>query len=143
MLLGEYKHTLDTKGRVAIPAKFRAKLGDGAIVTKGLDKCLFIFGAKEWKGLADKLKSMPIARSDSRALNRFMFAGASDARVDTQGRVLLPDSLREYAGLKKQVVIVGLYDRMEIWNADAWAKYKKKTEGSSEEIAEKLSELGI
>lgn len=143
MLLGEYKHSLDTKGRVAIPAKFRKKISKGAIITRGLDKCLFVFSMDEWQKLADKLISLPIAQSNSRAFARLMLAGAMDVKLDSQGRVLLPDYLREYAGLGNKVVVSGLYNRMEIWDVKRWDKYKKVTESSSEEIAEKLSELGI
>ncbi|MEX1014699.1 MAG: division/cell wall cluster transcriptional repressor MraZ [Candidatus Paceibacterota bacterium] len=143
MLLGEYQHTLDSKGRIAIPAKFRAKLGDGAIITRGLDKCLFVFGMDEWSKLADKLTSLPLAQSNSRAFARLMLAGAVDVKLDVQGRVLVPEYLRDYGSLDKQVIVAGLYNRIEIWNSEKWEKYKKKTEGSSEEIAEKLSELGI
>lgn len=143
MLLGEFKHNLDDKGRIAIPAKFRTTLSDGAIMTKGLDGCLFMFGLSEWKILAEKLVKLPLAQSNSRAFVRLMLAGAVDARVDVQGRVLIPDYLRKYSKLKKQVIIAGLYNRIELWDADRWEKYKEKTEGSSEEIAEQLSELGI
>ncbi len=143
MLLGEFKHNLDDKGRIAIPAKFRTTLSDGAIMTKGLDGCLFMFGLSEWKILAEKLVKLPLAQSNSRAFVRLMLAGAVDARVDVQGRVLVPDYLRKYSKLKKQVIIAGLYNRIELWDADRWEKYKEKTEGSSEEIAEQLSELGI
>ncbi len=143
MLLGEFKHNLDDKGRIAIPAKFRTTLSDGAIMTKGLDGCLFMFGLSEWKILAEKLVKLPLAQSNSRAFVRLMLAGAVDARVDVQGRVLVPDYLRKYSELKKQVIIAGLYNRIELWDADRWEKYKEKTEGSSEEIAEQLSELGI
>ena len=143
MLLGEYTHSLDDKGRVAVPAKFRAKLGDGAIITRGLDRCLFVFGASEWRSLAEKLVSLPLAQSNSRAFVRLMLAGAVDVRFDNQGRVLIPDYLREYADMKKQVVVAGLYSRIEIWDSERWNKYKKQTEDSSEEIAEQLSELGI
>ncbi len=143
MLLGEYTHSLDDKGRVAVPAKFRAKLGDGAIITRGLDRCLFVFGASEWRSLAEKLVSLPLAQSNSRAFVRLMLAGAVDVRFDNQGRVLIPDYLREYADIKKHVVVTGLYSRIEIWDSERWNKYKKQTEDSSEEIAEQLSELGI
>jgi MraZ protein len=143
MLLGEYKHNLDTKGRLAIPAKFRSDLSGGAIITRGLDRSLFIFGINEWEDLAKKLKSMPLARADSRAFARLMLAGASDCKLDVQGRILIPDYLREYAGLKKQAVVAGLYDRVEVWDAETWKQYKSKTEAASDEIAEKLGELGI
>jgi MraZ protein len=143
MILGEYKHNLDSKGRLAVPAKFREKLGAGAIITRGLDRCLFIFGANEWETLVQKLVNLPLAQANSRAFVRLMLAGASDARVDAQGRILVPDYLRKYAGLKKQTVITGLYNRMEVWDEEEWQSYKQKTEASSDEIAEKLGELGI
>jgi MraZ protein len=143
MILGEFKHNLDTKGRLAVPAKFREKLGAGAIITRGLDKCLFIFGATEWESLVQKLVNLPLAQANSRAFVRLMLAGASDAKVDAQGRILVPDYLRKYAGLKKQAVVTGLYNRMEVWDEAEWQSYKQKTEASSDEIAEKLGELGI
>lgn len=143
MLLGEYKHNLDTKGRMAIPAKFREELKSGAIITRGLDNCLFIFTNKEWETLAQKLVTLPLAQANSRAFVRLMMSGASDVEVDSQGRVLIPDYLRKYADLSKQVVVAGLYNRIEVWDFEKWEKYKSKTESSSDEIAEKLGELGI
>jgi MraZ protein len=143
MLLGEYKHNLDSKGRMAIPAKFKEKLAAGAIITRGLDNCLFVFASKEWTALAEKLIALPLAQANSRAFVRLMLAGAKDVELDNQGRVLIPDYLRKYAELKKQVVVAGLYSRVEIWDGARWEEYKKKTEGASEEIAEKLGELGI
>lgn len=143
MLLGEYQHNLDIKGRVAIPAKFRDKLTAGAIITRGIDNCLFVFANAEWELLAKKLVALPLAQSNSRAFTRLMLAGATDVEVDNQGRILIPDYLRKYAGLKKEVVIAGLYNRIEIWDEAAWQSYKTKTESSSEEIAEQLGELGI
>jgi len=143
MLLGEYQHNLDNKGRVAIPAKFKEKLAAGAIITRGIDNCLFVFASKEWEVLAQKLVALPLAQANSRAFVRLMLAGAMDVALDNQGRILVPDYLRQYADLKKQVVIAGLYNRVEIWDAQKWQEYKKKTEGASEEIAEKLGELGI
>jgi len=143
MLLGEYKHNLDSKGRVAIPAKFRDKLGAGAIITRGIDNCLFVFSSKEWEVLAQKLVALPLAQANSRAFVRLMLAGAMDVELDNQGRILIPDYLRKYAGLRKQVVVAGLYNRVEIWDSEKWQEYKNKTESASEEIAEKLGELGI
>ena len=143
MLLGEYKHNLDSKGRLAIPSKFRSDLKNGAIVTRGLDRSLFVFAPKEWEVLVQKLTTLPLAQANSRAFVRLMLAGASDAQLDTQGRILVPDYLREYAGLKKQVVVAGLYNRIEIWDAENWKQYKSKTEAASDEIAEQLGELGI
>jgi MraZ protein len=143
MLLGEYKHNLDTKGRLAVPAKFRSDLAGGAIITRGLDRSLFVFAMNEWEALVQKLMSLPLAQANSRAFVRLMLAGASDVRLDVQGRILIPDYLREYAGLKKQTVVAGLYNRIEIWDAETWKQYKSKTEAASDEIAEKLGELGI
>ena len=143
MLLGEYRHNLDTKGRMAIPVKFRDTLVGGAIVTRGLDNCLFVFANKEWSALAEKLMALPLTQANSRAFVRLMLAGAADVPLDAQGRILVPDYLRAYAHLKKDVVVTGLYNRVEIWDAENWDRYKEKTEGASEEIAEKLGELGI
>ncbi len=143
MFIGEFTHTLDTKGRVAVPVKFRGKLGTNAIVTRGLDRCLFVFTSQEWESLAQKLIALPLAQANSRAFVRLMLAGAMDVEVDKQGRVLIPDYLREYAGLGKEVVVAGLYNRIEIWDSQVWKGYKEKTESESDEIAEKLGELGI
>ena len=143
MFIGEFSHNLDSKGRMAIPAKFRQKLTGGAIITLGLDHCLFVFTNKDWEILAQKLIALPLAQANSRAFSRLMLAGATDVELDKQGRILIPDYLREYAGLKKQAIVAGLYNRIEIWDSEAWKQYKTKTESQSDEIAEKLSELGI
>jgi MraZ protein len=143
MFIGEYKHSLDSKGRIALPVKFRQKIGSGAIITKGLDHCLFIFTSKDWEILAQKLITLPLVQANSRAFVRLMVAGAMDVELDKQGRILIPDYLREYAGLQKETVLAGVYNRIEIWNSINWQEYKTKTESSSDEIAEKLGELGI
>ncbi|MFA6534090.1 MAG: division/cell wall cluster transcriptional repressor MraZ [Patescibacteria group bacterium] len=142
MFIGEYQHSLDEKGRLAIPVKFRRELAK-AVVTKGLDDCLVIYPAAEWKKLADKLASLPISQANTRAFSRLMLAGAMDVAVDGQGRVGLPDYLREFAGLNKKVIITGLYNRVEIWDQAKWEKYRQGVEGQSGEIAEKLGELGV
>ncbi|MDP3947131.1 MAG: division/cell wall cluster transcriptional repressor MraZ [bacterium] len=143
MFIGEYQHSLDPKGRIAVPAKFRAKLSGGAIITRGLDHCLFLITTKEWEALAAKLMALPLAQANSRAFVRLMLAGAMEVAPDQQGRILIPDYLRKYAGLAKQAVIAGLYNRIEIWDAETWREYRTRTESSSDEIAEKLGELGI
>ena len=143
MFIGEYQHNLDDKGRVAIPAIFRPALKGGGVVTRGLDRCLFVFGKKEWGMLAGRIKTLPISQANSRAFSRLMLSGAMEVDLDVQGRINLPDYLQDYAGLKKQVIVAGLYNRLEIWDEENWKKYKDKTEASSEEIAEKLGELGI
>lgn len=143
MFLGEFKHNLDNKGRIAVPAKFRQKLDSGAVLTRGLDRCLFLFPQKEWESLAEKLTRLPISQSNSRAFVRLMLSGASDVEFDTQGRVLIPEHLRSYAGLSKKAVITGLFSRIEIWDEEGWERYKKKTESASDDIAERMGELGI
>ena len=143
MFIGEYTHSLDAKGRVALPAKFRPKLGDGAIIARGLDHCLFVFTKESWEKLTAKIASMSFMKSDSRAFARLMLAGASEVEFDNQGRILIPEYLRSYASLKKQAIFAGLYDRIEIWDDANWKSYKSKTEASSDDIAEKLGELGI
>ena len=143
MFIGEYSHNLDDKGRVAVPAKFRAMLKGGAVVTRGLDNCLFLYTKKEWQELAAKLAKLPISKANTRAFARLMLAGAMDVDFDNQGRIMLPEYLRKFAGLKKNLTIAGLYDRLEIWDEAAWNKYKKGTEKKSTNIAEALGELGV
>lgn len=143
MFIGEYTHSVDTKGRVAVPAKFRTLLKKGAVVTRGLDNCLFVYSMSEWQKLADKLAQLPLSQSRSRAFSRLMLAGAMDVSLDKQGRIILPEYLRQFANMKKKVVIAGLYNRLEIWDEAAWAKYKKATEKDSNKIAEELEDLGI
>ena len=143
MFIGEYQHNIDIKGRMAVPVKFRVKLGEGAIITRGLDRCLFIFTAAEWEALAKKIVELSILKSDSRAFARFTMSGASEAEFDSQGRVLIPAHLREYAGLKKEAVVTGVFSRIEIWDKDIWKGYRAKTENNSDAIAEKLGEAGL
>jgi MraZ protein len=143
MFIGEFQHNLDIKGRMAIPAKFRQKISGGAIITRGLDHCLFVFTNQEWEVMAQKLDALPLVKSDSRAFSRLMLAGAAEVDLDKQGRILIPDYLRQYAGLDKKVTVTGVNKRFEVWDADSWKQYKTKTESASDEIAEKLSELGI
>lgn len=141
MFIGEFQHVVDDKGRMAIPVKFRKELVRGAIVTKGLDRCLFVYPIKEWKALAEKTAALPFNRANNRAFARLMLGGAMDVAADRQGRVVIPDYLRKYAGLKKDVVVIGLYERIEIWDKAAWEKYKAKTEKDSNRIAEQMGEL--
>lgn len=141
MFIGEYSLTVDEKGRLSIPVKFRASLSRGAVVTRGLDSALFLYTAKEWENLAGKLASLPISRSNTRAFSRLMLAGAMDLEMDKQGRVMLPDYLRGFAGIKKKVVLAGLYNRLEIWDEEKWNKYKTGTEKTSTDIAERLEQL--
>ncbi|MBU1164029.1 division/cell wall cluster transcriptional repressor MraZ [Patescibacteria group bacterium] len=143
MFIGEYQHNLDQKGRLAIPVKFRNQLAKGAVVTRGLDNCLFLYTKEEWQKLATKLAALPISKANTRAFSRLMLAGAMDVRLDSQGRIILPDYLRKYATVKKKVIIAGLYNRLEIWDDLVWQKYKTGTEKSSTDIAEALGELDV
>ena len=141
--IGEYSHSLDDKGRLAIPTKFRADLKKGAVVTKGLDSCLFLYTKAEWNKAAEKYAALPISQSNSRAFSRHMLAGAMDVEFDKQGRALIPEYLRQFAELKKSVVIAGLYNRLEIWDEEKWKTYKSQTESESNAIAERMAELGV
>lgn len=143
MFIGEYSHNLDDKGRLAIPAKFRNQVKKGAVVTRGLDNCLFLYTKAEWEKLAEKLATLPISQANSRAFARLMLAGAMDVEVDKQGRAILPEYLRRFAGLKKEVVLAGLYNRIEIWDSANWNIYKSQTEKESGNIAERMAELGV
>lgn len=143
MFIGEYHHNIDDKGRLAIPIKFRIQLEKGAVVTRGLDDCLFLYSQNEWDALANKLSKLPISKSNTRSFSRFMLAGAMDIELDKQGRVILPDYLRKFAGVKKKVVIAGLYNRLEIWDEEKWEKYKQNSEKGSNEIAEALGEMNV
>ena len=143
MFIGEFSHKIDAKGRLAIPVKFRAALKEGAVVTRGLDSCLFIYTKKEWQILATKLAALPLSRADARAFARLMLAGAMDVGIDKQGRILIPDYLRTYGTLSKEVTVAGLFNRVEIWNTENWEKYKNKTERATDTITEHLGELEI
>ncbi len=141
MLIGEYEHSLDAKGRLIMPAKLREDIGEKFIITKGLDGCLFAFSLEEWKNFEQKLRSLPISNKDARAFSRFFFAGAIDCEIDKQGRFLISGNLRDFAELTKEVVIIGMDSRIEIWSKDKWQKCDDEI--SADEIAEKMEMLGI
>lgn len=143
MFIGEYQHSLDNKGRIIIPSKFREELGDTFIMTKGLDNCLFVYPKDEWKVLEDKLKLLPLTRKDARAFVRFFFAGATECELDKQGRILIPSNLREHSKLEKDAVIIGVSNRVEVWSKGQWDSYNDDDDLSYENIAEKMAELGI
>ena len=143
MFIGEYQHSIDSKGRMAVPAKFRQTLKKGAVVTRGLDGCLFVYTEGEWKKLVEKISGLPLSQGKSRAFARLMLAGAMDVAPDSQGRILIPEYLRSYAGLTKDTVVAGLYNRLEIWSRTAWEQYKRSTEKESVKIAEELEGLGV
>lgn len=141
MFKGEYNHTIDAKGRLIIPSKFREVLGENFVVTKGLDGCLFVYGNTEWSAFEKALKTLPLANKDSRKFNRFFLAGAIDVEVDKQGRILIPSVLREFAALESQVVLLGVGERIEIWSKDRWEDASEYDD--MDDIAEHMSELGL
>lgn len=143
MFIGEYQHTIDTKGRVIIPSKLRDDLGSNFIMTKGLDNCLFVYPLEEWKVLEEKLKTLPLTNRDARAFVRFFFAGATECTLDKQGRVLVPVNLREHANLGKDAVIIGVATRIELWSKEEWDEYNDDDNLSYDSIAERMAELGI
>ena len=143
MLIGEYEHSIDTKGRLIMPSKLKEDIGEKFVVTKGLDGCLFVYSQTEWKIFEDKLRNFPLTNKDARALIRFFLAGAMECEIDKQGRFLIPSNLREFAGLEKEVVVIGVLDKIEIWSKDKWLKYSEEENNSADEIAEKMSNLGI
>lgn len=143
MFIGEHQHSLDEKGRIIIPSKFRADLGLEFVMTKGLDNCLFIYPKSEWSILEEKLKTLPLTNKDARAFVRFFFSGASESTLDKQGRVLIPANLREHSKLDKDAVIIGVSTRLEIWSKDQWENYTDEDNLSYESIAESMAELGI
>src|SRR3989344_4887013 len=143
MLIGEYTHIIDEKNRLSLPAKFRQQLGKKIVVTPGLDQCLWVFTQKEWEKIQSKLSQSSLLQKDSRSFNRFMFAGASEVEVDSIGRVLIPDFLRERANLKSKVVIIGVSSRVEIWNEKTWSEEKKMVEKEADALAEKLGQVGV
>ncbi len=143
MLLGEYRHNVDVKGRVSVPSKFRGDLGQSFIVTKGLDNCLFMYSKSEWETFENKLKALPLTNNDARSFMRFFFAGATECEVDKQGRINIPQLLREYAGIKKDVVIVGVSTRAEIWDSSKWEEYTSSDSLNGNKIASQMSNLGI
>lgn len=143
MFIGEYKHTIDTKKRLALPAKFRKELGSSVVVTKWLDSCLIVFPEKEWQVMSDKLGKLPTSQAEARGFVRMLLGGAMSVDLDNLGRILIPEYLKEYAGLEKDVTICGLFNRLEIWDSEKWAGYKDRVEKEVGDFAEKLKELGI
>jgi MraZ protein len=143
MLLGEYTHTLDPKKRLSLPSKFRKEMGKTVVLTQGLDKCLFLYSVKQWGIIAGKLSESSTGQSDVRDFNRFMLAGAVELEVDSLGRILVPDFLKDFAGLSSKVVITGVHSRAEIWDDVRWGEYKKKIGEQADALAQKLGELGV
>ncbi|GAB4535509.1 MAG: division/cell wall cluster transcriptional repressor MraZ [Anaerolineae bacterium] len=143
MFLGEFTHALDEKGRLTIPAKFREELAGGLVITRGIDRCLSVYPRPVWDSLAERIAKLPLTQRSARDFGRLMFSGAADFIPDRQGRVLIPQGLRDYAGLNSDAIIIGLYDRLEIWNPEHWASVRANVEADPESLAEQLQELGI
>ena len=143
MFLGEYQHSLDAKGRIIVPSRFREELGERFITTKGLDNCLFLYPMDEWKTIEEKLRTLPFTRADVRSFARFFFSGAAELEIDKQGRILLPPNLRDYAGIERELFVIGVGSRVEIWSSEKWAEYNRTAESSYEAIAENLVDLGF
>jgi MraZ protein len=143
MFTGEFQHTLDVKGRVIIPSRLRDGLGDRFVVTRGLDHCLFVYPSAEWVRLEQKMKQLPFTKSDSRAFMRMFFSGAMEVEADKQGRVLIPQNLRDYASIEKEVMFIGVSNRVEVWSETAWKEYLNEAAGNYEELAEKLVDFDL
>lgn len=143
MLIGEYTHTLDPKKRLSLPAKWRQELGKKVVVTRGLDNCLFVYPMKAWAGITEKIGQLPLGQADTRGFNRFFLSGAVETEVDSAGRILVPDFLKTFAGLKGKVVLAGIHDRIEIWDEKTWSEYKRRIEKQADALAEKLGEVGV
>ena len=143
MLIGEYTHSIDAKKRVSLPAKFRKEIGKKIVITHGLDNCLFVYTLAQWEKVALQLTELSIGQADQRGYNRFMLAGAVEMDVDSIGRILIPEYLKEFADLDTRVVFIGVHGRVEIWNEDSWIKYKKQIQKNADAMAEKLGEIGV
>ena len=143
MLIGEYRHTLDPKKRLSLPSKWRKELGSTVIVTRGLDNCLFVYPQAEWEKITDKIGQLPLGSADTRSFNRFFLSGAVEVEVDSVGRILVPDFLKDLAKLESKVVLAGIHDRVEIWDDNRWTEYVARIEMQADSLAEKLSDIGV
>ncbi|MCK6462897.1 MAG: division/cell wall cluster transcriptional repressor MraZ [Candidatus Pacebacteria bacterium] len=143
MLIGEYRHNIDAKKRVAVPAKFRREIGEKAVITRGQEKCLLLYPVSEWEKVAERLSQLPTGSADNRNFLRVLLSGAAEVEIDALGRILIPDYLKEFAELSEKVVIAGLYKKLEIWNEKNWDEHKARIENQADALAEKLGELGV
>ena len=143
MFIGEYEHSVDVKGRIIMPSKLRENIGEKFIITKGLDKCLFAYSKSEWANFEEKLKTLPLTNKNARDFVRFFLSGAVECEIDKQGRFLVPSNLRTYANIDKEIVIIGVGTRLEIWNKESWTNYSSEENISADEIAENMTMLGI
>lgn len=143
MFIGEFEHSVDVKGRIIMPSKLRENIGEKFIITKGLDKCLFAYSKSEWTNFEEKLKTLPLTNKNARDFVRFFLSGAVECEIDKQGRFLVPANLRTYANIDKEIVIIGVGTRLEIWNKESWTNYSSEENISADEIAENMTMLGI
>ncbi len=143
MLIGEYTHNIDAKKRLSLPSKWRKELGTNVVITRGLDNFLFIYPLKEWEKITEKIGQLPLGQADTRSFNRFFLSGAVEVEVDSVGRILVPDFLKDFAGLSASVVLAGIHNRIEIWDEKKWNDYKRKIETQADALAEKLGEIGV
>jgi MraZ protein len=143
MFIGEYTHSIDDKSRISLPSKFRKEMGKKVVITRGLDNCLFVYPVLAWKKIAEKIGMLGMGQADTRGFNRFMFAGAVEADVDSIGRVLVPEFLKQFASLSEKVVFAGVHDRVEMWNEAVWIEYKGKIEKQGDVLAQKLGDIGV
>ncbi|NMB13827.1 MAG: division/cell wall cluster transcriptional repressor MraZ, partial [Gallicola sp.] len=139
----EYIHTIDTKGRLIMPAKYRKDLGASFHITKGMDHCLFVYPEEEWKNFGEKILNLPVSVREGRAIQRLFYSGAMEAQLDKQGRVLLPPNLREYAGIDKEVILIGVATRIEIWDLERWSNYSTAEEMDYDLLMEKITDLDL
>ncbi|MBP1041518.1 division/cell wall cluster transcriptional repressor MraZ [Vagococcus sp. BWB3-3] len=143
MLMGEFKHNIDAKGRLIMPSKFRDKLGEKFVVTRGMDGCLFGYPQSEWEVLEEKLKEMPLAKKDARTFVRFFYSAATECEIDKQGRINIPQTLRTHANLEKECVVIGVSNRIEIWSQDKWDDFSDEAEANFDELAETMIDFGL
>jgi MraZ protein len=143
MLIGEYVHSIDAKKRLSFPSKWRKELGKKLVITRGLDNCLFVYPLSEWQRISEKIARLPLGQADTRGFNRFFLSGAVEVEVDSVGRILVPDFLKDFARLKSKVVLAGIHDRVEMWDEKMWREYKRRIEAQADALAEKLGEVGV
>lgn len=143
MFIGEYQHNIDEKGRIQIPVKFRTKLSTGAVITRGLDSCLFLYPKEEWQQIAERISELPMSNAKARSFTRLLLAGAMEVELDKAGRIIIPGFLRQYAGLKKTAILAGLWGKIEIWSEENWREYQARAEKEAEENISQLEDLGI
>ena len=141
--MGEYKHNLDTKGRIIVPSKFRDLLSEQFVITRGLDRCLFAYTLDEWSRIEEKLKTLPLTKKDARKFTRLFFSGATNVEIDKQGRINIPQNLRDYAGLLKDCTVIGVSSRIEIWDTESWENFYTESEENFEDIAEDLIDFDL